>query len=374
MKYIDILRFTMLTLILTSCGRTDNNPVFYGKTIMVDYPKQINVLTDGRIVELEGEYTGLMNAYDGILMFTSYKHSDGLAYLYDVETGKRIRAILRMGQGPDEVIDFMFNDNFEKDSNGLYLRVSAINNKFLIRINMQGEFVEKTYTARFKTTNEYGIGQFFMLNDSSLIAYMQGYTIFEDGAECVAPSYRIFNYKTGEIIRDYKFYSDYTAGSSESAVLLIFPEYYLSMLSKIKPDKSKLAMAMSHLKRLNILDIESDKVKSIETQDSPPLNFISLGKPVHRYYEDLFCDDDYIFVVESTTTERTEANAWYWYETLTRPSGRILVYDWDGNFVCILQVKEDVSENFAFDPVRRILYTKTDDETVRAYGLNFLYK
>jgi hypothetical protein len=78
-------------------------------------------------------------------------------------------------------------------------------------------------------------------------------------------------------------------------------------------------------------------------------------------------------VIESTYADRTPANAHYWFENLTKPSGRILVYDWDGNFTNILQINED-AEYFAFDPIRKILYSKTDDETVTAYDLNFLYK
>ncbi len=253
MKRIIILIITFTTLLtLSSCENADKIK-FYGQTVTVDYPKHTHTLTNGKTLNLEGEYTGLMYAYDGVLMFSSDKHPDGYLYLYDVETGRRISAICKKGGAPNEIYNFRFYDNFEKDSNGLHLWICAIDNRKLIRVNMQGEFEETIHTAKFKSSNEFGIGTFFILSDSSIIAYMQGYALFEDGPECVAPSYRVYNLKTGETIQDYKFYSDYTAGTADREILRMWPEFYLTPISKIKLDKSKLAMAMLYVGRRNRL-------------------------------------------------------------------------------------------------------------------------
>ncbi len=369
MKYLTILIFGILFLI--SCRNRDNDTIkFYGETITVAYPKQVDTLHNSKILELEGEYTGDFDAYDGVLMFRSEKHPNGYTYLYDAETGKRKNAICPFGQGPEEVLYYVFEDNFEKDSNGIHFWISDVNKKRLLKINMQGQFTQIINTSNFKSTNSFGIGEFFMVNDSVLLAYVQPGEIFTDGQKCYSPSYHVFNYKTNKILRTYEFYSDYTVDEGAG----INPDMYLYSIDRIKPDKSKIAMAMWHLNRINILDLKSGKIKSIGTKDAPDLNLASSGKRVKPYYRGLRCDEHYIYAIESTLVERNKNNASFWYENLTKPSGRIHVFDWDGNFTNILQVKEDVAVNFAFDPVHKKLYSKTDTEKVTAYDLNFLYK
>jgi hypothetical protein len=364
-------------LILVSCKNNNDRIKFYGETVTVAYPKHAEILK-GYNLELDGEYTGWMNAYDGVLMFTSEKFHDGAIHLYDVETGKRISAVCKRGQAPNEVMRFIFSNNFEKDSSGFYLWISDTYNNRLLRINSQGEFTKIISTSNFKSTTPFGIGNIFMLNDSLLIAYSQSESIFEDDDKYSAPSYHVFNYKTGETVSVYKFYSDYTA-SKDVEILKILPYNYLSSSDGIKPDKNKIAMAMKHLNRINILDLESGKVKSVALKNAPDLNLLSSGKRVETYYKRLQCDDRYIYVIESAYVERTEQNAAFWYENLTNPSGRIFVFDWDGNFTNILQINDDAIGltdmiGFAFDPVRKILYAKNDAEEITAYDLNYLYK
>jgi len=100
MRFVNI--FIFVGLLLVSCGRKDGIR-FYGETVVVEYPDRVETLA-GMALELEGIYTGGMTAYDGILMLMSYKHPDGIVYVYDIETGQRINAMLRRGNGPDEVI------------------------------------------------------------------------------------------------------------------------------------------------------------------------------------------------------------------------------------------------------------------------------
>jgi len=109
---------------------------------------------------------------------------------------------------------------------------------------------------------------------------------------------------------------------------------------------------MLFLRRVDILDFESGEFKSIATKDSPDLNRVVSDQAKNVFhYKNLEVDDYYIYVMVEFEGKRT--------------SGTINVFDWEGNFVRVLQVNQD-AVNFAFDPIRRMLYTRTDCGIVRA--------
>ena len=340
-------------LILTSC-QTSERLVFNGNTVVTQHPKHVEIL-QGYSIALEGEYTGIMYAYDGMLVFYSDKHPDGFLYLYDSKTGKRISAIGRRGNGPGEFVNLLFFGNFEKKSDEIHLWVNDFLRNNIILFNTQGERIREINTSKFKSTNDYGIGAFHVLNDSLFLAYVQPYELFEN--KVASPSWHVFNYQTGETIKEHKPFGNYRT-NGEWHNFFPTPRDLLSSYGAIRPDKSKLADMMFFLKRVYMLNIETDKLKLIATKDAPDLNRITSGGTKTEYYRNLQCDNLYIYVME-TNGKQT--------------SGTINVFDWDGNFVRILRISED-TDNFAFDPIRRILYAKNDAEEIMAYDLNFLYK
>jgi hypothetical protein len=325
---------------------------------MVDYPKQVDILKGNTIV-LDDVYTGDMLAYDGLLVFVSAKHPDGYMYLFDSETGKRINAIGRRGQGPDEFLNLTFTGGFEKDSSDTYFWVNDLDlrRNILVKLNTRGERVKEINTSTFKSTNIYGIGAFHILNDSLLLAYVQPSRIFMDENKFTPSGYHVFNYKLGETVGKHLFFGEYKEPDG-----VLYPGNYLSsIICRIKSDKTKLATAMHHFKQVIILDLESGKIKSIATNDSPDLNLNHLlpGKPVKYYYRNLHSDDSYIYVLEHVTGSS---------------QGTVNVFDWDGNFVRILRIDEG-NIWFTFDPVRKIIYTKNSDtEKITAYDVNYLYE
>ena len=342
-----------LLLVLFSCCNSPQNLVFYGKTIMVDYPTQITSLK-GRPVILEDIYTGMMFAYDGLLVFHWNTLPDGRLYLFDAETGVRINAVGQIGQGPDDFINPHFLGDFEKYSNEIYLWVNDISRNVIVKLNMRGERVKEINTAQFRSTNWYGVGRFNVLNDSLLLAEISPVMIFEN--KFTASGEHVFDYRIGKTVKSHMAYSEFY----EPNAVGLFPGIgaYLTGAREIKPNRTKLATVKYFLKRVDILDIQTGKWKSITTKHTPDLNYILSNKPIRMYYRSLQIDDHYIFVDRGT------------WET---PAGLIYVFDWDGNFKHILRIDKNYVV-FAFDPVRKKLYTKTDCEQITAYDLNFLYQ
>lgn len=347
--------FVLFILTFISC-KTSHKLTFYGETVDVNYPERVDTLK-GYPVNFEGVYTGAMLAYDSILIFKSHKHPDAYLYAYNVETGKRINALCKRGNGTNEVLFVSAYNCFELDSTGVCLWVNDFNQYKLMLVNMRGDYIKQIKTSNLESTNPSGIiAGAFVLNDSLLTSYMPTGELFEN--QFIAPFFRLFNYRTNETLKDYLAYSNYEVDLKNYLADGIYPGSFLSSLAEIKPDKSKIAMAMWNLKRIDILDLKSGITKSIVPQDAQSLERVLLSNHERKYYSDIRCDDRYIYVVEGTWND---------------PSGRIFVLDWDGNFIRILQADED-GLRFTFDPVRKILYTKTDDERVTAYDLKFLYK
>ena len=344
MKFQYIIIFT--TLLLTSCGNKERFE-FYGNTLEVDIPEHIEVLK-GNQLELDGLYSGLMYAYDGIIFFRFFDYPEEGIYLYDTETGKLINTICKRGNGPNEVISVDFDHCVERDSNGIAFWFHDFNRDNLMLVNLQGKYLKKINTTKFDP-DKMCFSRVFILNDSLLISYKQFYEVFENSF--IAPSNRIYNYRSGKMLKEFKFYSDYRINEGE-------PYWSLHSSNRIKPDKSKIAMPMQYLNYINIFDIESGKIKSIKPKGAHGLDFILSGKQVGRYYGDICCDDHYIYVL---------------MEAFGKLTGMIHVFDWEGNFTHILQINKDF-QYFAFDPVRKVLYAKNEYDEITYYDVKFLYK
>ena len=352
MKFFNILSLAVLMLMFVSCQNT-GRIVFFGETARVSYPRTITIL-EGRTVYLEGIYTGAIFAYDNILVFQSHRHPDGILYVFDAETGNRISAIAQRGAGPDEFIHIGFS-NFERNINDeINVWITHPQGHELVLLSLHGNIVKRIHTSKFESTNFFGIGDFFVLSDSLLIAYMQAREIFEN--KFTPPFYRVFNYHTGEIVKDFVHYSEYEMDKGN----LVSARFStpLHWTSTIKPNRSKIAMAMMGLNRVNILDLKSGKMKSIETRSARSLNQLRLCDHIKSYFGGISSDERYIFVRVGDLIE---------------PSKRIHVFDWKGNFMYILQLSEGAM-SFSFDPVHKILYSITYKDRVIAYDLNFLYQ
>ena len=345
-KYVNIIALALL-LVATSCG---DKLKFYGNTSDAAYPKYVDTLK-GSVLDLESEFTGAISAYDGMLFSISEKQPDGCIYLYEASTGKRINAICQTGNGPNEVIRVSFYHCFERDSSKISMWVNDYNKNNLMLVDTQGKCVKTIETSKLNVNNPYPMMRVFVLNDSLLIAYVQAMELM---SKVVSPSYRVINYKTGDIVKEYKFYSDYKVSTDTG----IPPAAYLVSYEALKPDKTKIAMVMRHLGRVNIFDIKTGKIKSIKTKDAPDLNLISSGISMKQSYKGVCCDDHYIYAIEAASD---------------LSNGTINIFDWNGNFTHILQVNKDAI-HFALDPIRNVLYTKNDFEEVVAYNLKFLYE
>jgi hypothetical protein len=344
--------------IYLSC-KEENNRIFNGEIVLIaENHSDIDTLT-GNEIKLDGIYTGQISVYDTLILFSSYLYPGHLSLLFDIKTGKQIREMIKIGQGPDEFVTPTTSGQLDIDStvcSWIYdwgkqrcVAVDWINNS-------QNKIIELSHLVNNRQMIFTGI---FILNDSLLLAYNQGEQMFlsESNNTLVPPIHRLFNYRTGgeEIVR-HDIFNNFQYNEIKP------PQLCLVSSDCIKPDNTKVAMSMMYFRQLNILDIATGKITGYRFKDTPDFDILRKGSPVKElqtYCTGAYADDDLIYSVNINEKNTT-----------------IDVFDWNGIYKRKLFL-DTMVYNIALDPVNKYLYALVsgeDDEEVYRYDVSYLYK
>jgi hypothetical protein len=341
-----------MIVVVFSCKKESS--IFKGEVFIVDEP-DIDTLI-GSKVEIDGLYTGSIFAYDSLMFFLSEKyHSafgcDGL--VFNIETGKQITSIVKLGRGPEEFVTACFSLQYDivnkvigvwfydysKRKNVL---VDLTDNSWEKIINLSGLEHERDAPAM----------RIFVLNDSLIMIYNQGEELYTSENWLSPPSYYIFNYITNKTVASYEFFNGFKYNTE------ISPPACLNSSDRLKIDRTKLVMAMRYTRQINILDIESGKITGYKVKNSPELDIVREGgqSNLKTFYWRVDVDDDLIYAMINRTVD---------------------VYGWDGSFKRRLKFDKRRPIDIALDPVNKYLYMialENDDEKIYRYDVNYLYK
>ena len=352
MKKVIVL--LIFSTIIFSCK--DKTKIFNGNEIIVEIPA-IDTLY-GQEIKIDGVYTGGVSAWDSILLFISYKYSGYTGATFSIKTGKEIAQIVNRGQGPDEYITPAFSGQFETSDTciGMWFYDWAKLHCILVDVITDVQIKKIDVSNLQNGQRSYHITGIYILNDSLLLAYNLAEDI-EDKGQLLPPLYRIFNYINNTETVKYEIYNTFLYNRE------IDHQSCLYSFDKIKPDRTKLAMAMENLRQINILDIETGNVTAYRHKNTPDFDIVKQlsnwnGK---TYYTQVCVDDDLIYAVipdeKNTVTD---------------------VFDWNGNFKKELILDRKIETgSIALDPVNKHLYVLTDgkeDEEVYCYDVKYLYK
>jgi hypothetical protein len=305
-------------------------------------------------VELDDIYTGTILAYDSLIFFLSDKyHSsfgcDGL--VFNVKTGKQITSIVKLGGGPEDFISIFFPVQYETVNNAVGTWVWDYSKKKNVLVGLTDNSWKKIVdlSGLEHERNAPAVG--FVLNDSLTMIYNQGERLYTSENQLLPPSYSIFNYITNKTVASYEFFNGFKYNIEISPSCL-------SSRDALKPDRTKLVMAMRYTRQINILDIESGKITGYKVKNSPELDIVREGGPsnLKTFYWRVDVDDDLIYAMINRTID---------------------VYGWDGSFKRRLKFDKRRPIDVALDPVNKYLYMialEDDDEKIYRYDVNYLYK
>jgi hypothetical protein len=359
-------------MLLISCvaflSCKDTQIYFNGETFIVD----TNIVPDtlqGQKIKLDGIYTGGMWAHDTLIGFISGKFQNYFMHVFNVNTGEFLYPLCKRGIGPDEFPELTWtNQTVYDEESYLWIRKERSRDEcVLINLGKTGDVIKQKIDIKIET-EFFSFSFVFILNDSLFLANNQGEQQYQGEGSFIPPAYHLYNVHTKKKIKSYEPYNAFIPLSDKFYDMALETDCYYSM-DHIKPDKSKLAMAMYLMDQINILDLTTGKIKGYRNKIAPDFNYLrDAPSDLKAYYIDLCVDDKYIYGFYSSTNEFRGNMC----------SNLINVFDWDGNVIKKI-VLDRIALQSAFDPVNKYLYIDTldegeDEEVIYRYDMSYMYK
>jgi WD40 repeat protein len=338
-------------LILFSCK--EKFSCFNGEIVFVDAPSFCDTLK-GEQVMLDGIYTGTVEVYDSLMFFIISNYPDYWTLVFNIKTGEHINTILRKGNGPGDFLGSIFFGQFINAPN-LCVWIHDWGRDRCVLVDLTNSSQKKTVKL-FDLKNE-RMNQMtwvYFLNDSLLLTYNQGEKLFDSDTEFSPPVYSVFNCNTKKELHRYEIYNGFSYSEHTN------PTDCLAGNFTMKPDRTKLVIAMQNLHQVNILDLKNGKVKGYRLKGSPDFDILKKGgSKLKSYYTWIYADDELIYAVFQK-----------------RKNIVIDVFDWDGNLKQGLFLGK-TTQSITLDPINKYLYALVngeEDEEVYRYDVSYLYK
>ena len=311
-----------------------------------------------------------MYVFDSIIGFHSRKYPDYNFSFFDLNTGKHLLDAFVRGQGPDEFSQLSGCQQFEQENGDIKLWMyEDVAGKFHL-LNISQTLIEKKTVVdsvidiRWTTPDSFFRPNSFVfaLEDNKVITKNQAYKEDEKSYDYIPPAYHLFNIMDKSKIEDIILYDQPLINKDTEAAW--FGEYQHS-LDRIKPDKSKIAMGMQLLCKINILDLASGELKGFRMKGTPDFKDLVKGstRDLRGYYLNVCVDNDYIFSFYSNNKYADIENFYN--------SNEVHVFDWEGNAVKRLLLNQE-GDYLRLDPVNKKLYTKNAADEVFCYEIKDL--
>lgn len=332
----------------------------------------------GNVVPLEGEpiplpesgfCNGFFYVHDSLLIFYNPKIPTSFYSVFDVKAGEYLGEYIKKGGGPLEVsggapIYETFVDN---DKIKTLIWVPNQNKIMLWNIT---ESIHRN-TSVYDTIIPYQRGDMrqkgpyhniYRLSDDRIVAYIPPWTSDPKIKAASVPYYQERTLYTDELVRDYDIFLK-PIFNEESPEM---QEQIFRSQDCIKPDGSKIAQGMCYLDQINIIDLQSGKVKGFRIEGSPDFTLFTkeLSK-YKKYYLNCQADYNYIYALYA-------GNPMFPEDGIFKQSHMLHIFDWEGRFVAKCDLGQPV-DYLGLDRVNNILYAMDSRaEKLFAYDLGKL--
>jgi len=358
-----VLLFILVTWGFTSCDK--QSPYLNGVVKVVSMPATTDTLK-GRVVELEDIVTGLMAAYDDHLLFFSSKVGDYYIHDYRATDGVKLGAFCRKGGGPDEVQYLSPSKHVFKDDQGINLWFE-VNRKTMKVLHLTTSLAEQRtvfdtvqYELDKGKRRGYYYLYFFKHEEGRYLVKNQAVEKSMADIEYEPGAFHLYNSQTNERLKTFILFKKPLINTNNGE-LFVTKEAYFGSCDALKPDGSKVAMAMLHMGQLNIMDTETGEIKGYRVKGTPDFDYMKehVSKLVlyHRY---IAVDDENIYV---SYCDQLAGDG-------RRPlsSHYVHVFTWKGDFVRRIYFEEPFL-NMTVDPITHKLYTYDTYDRVVQYDL-----
>ena len=323
MKYWYVSIFILATCGFFACSSNEYYYLQSDFTLVNDAIQEETV--SGWVVPGSDSYDAIkIQVCDSLSFFYSWMNPKGFFSIININSGQELGTYCPKGNGPQETTGMDPIFEMQNGQDGLRAEIIDIHRDRIFVWNITKSLkTEKTIydTIRpFNRLSRYAspYNWCFRLNDSQYFTCTSSIP-FEDINQVVTPKYAITSSSDNKLIRNYQIYTDsiITVPSNRKWILPNF----VSMECCLKPDKSKVAMGMSYYPQVNILDLESGRLKCYRLKSAPSISILNRI----WYYASVCCDNQYIYGL-------------YNVQDLLQPRNEnsvsvIHVFDWDGHII-----------------------------------------
>jgi len=356
-------------LILFGCKWNEGDAYYFNGSIkMINDTDSVRHLKADSI-EMDDIFAGIPYVYDSLIVFISRKYPGCFAYVFSLNNGHKLGEFCRKGNGPNEYIGIQpYNVQFVVEDNEIKIWLNAYNNFRLLLLNLTASIrenrsvidAELPFGASNAPHNEFFLN-IFCLKDK-ILAKEQEFWI--DNNNYIPAQYYVFN-KNDKTLQDSFLVYKHPILTERDAFM---PEDYFNSDDAIKPDNSKIAMAMFCLKQINILNIETGQIQGIRVKGSKDFDYLtSAANPLIKNFGSLCVDDHFIYVLYEGKTVKEGKRF------IFSGSDVVYVFDWDGNLINKLSLDRK-AYTIKINELTKCLYIDNyDNEKIFFYDVSFLY-
>ncbi|MEA4918101.1 BF3164 family lipoprotein [Proteiniphilum sp.] len=365
MKTTKIAFFIIILGAFVCCNENKSKDSYYFKGDIQYFDDDSMAVKNvkSKSVSLDGTYTGMVSAYDSLLICWYFDFPNHFFTVFNVDTGDEIGSFVEKGQGPQEVesVNTIFQ-HFKKGNDITTMLYASNEGKlFFWNISQSVRKGETVYDTIVSYDNDRIFFPFYQSEDM-LLAYKPSDNLNKE--EATTPFYEKRTIYSNKLLHHYPIYKQKSVINSQARSLDLF--FYT--WDAIKPDGSKIVQAMMHLPQINIMDTNTGDVVGYRMRNGPDFSLLETDmKKMNRYYTCVHADDDYIYATY------WGKEAWNDRFGIEVPSfNTIHVFDWDGNPIYKLITDQSFYRVWS-DPVRKRLYTiNMNTDEVYYLGLNEL--
>lgn len=354
-------------VLITSCN--SNEEIYFNGIRLEASPFPITVNLNADSLDFGELNDGKLIICDSFLLFKSSKYPDFYCYAFDKENGKFRAKLCPKGEGPDEFrLCLTFEQNAENANGDKMLWVTdPYESSRLINIT-QSVMGEKTicdsiipfYWMKYF---QYPPASLFFLKNGGILGRNQCEQDFVYDPHYTPGKYHLYHASLDSLIKEYIIYKNPIISTDRDKGIKRFVNYYISY-DKIKPDETKIVMAMQSVGQINILDLETGALTGIYQKES--VNFKNLGNcnlPLKFYYTNVAVDNQFIFAPYSGEP---------YLGGYPKPADKIHVFDWNGKTICEIKMDKPIF-GISYDTNNHILYGNDHENHVYSYDISFLY-
>lgn len=360
-----ISKLSLLIVISTIiAGCMNQGTYFSGDVVTIDqFKKQITL--PAKEIFLGDEDDGRGIVCDSFLIFKSYRYSDYWFYVFNATTGRHITSFCPKGDGPDDFHDCdesvqLIDESGEKK---IWIRDFQSHAK-LINITRSIEerktVCDSTINLSWASSFQYPPIDLFFLDEGQMLLMNQCEKNYIQDAEYIPRKFFLYKDSLENKIKEFKLFNKPVVCKNTK---IKFPHFlFYASCNRIKPDKKKVAMAMRMISQISILDIESGELKGVQMKNS--LTYPEIEEDIEKsriYYTNMCVSESLIFAPYVNVVMK---NSHAPFSTHV-----IHVFNWEGEAVCQINVKEDISSIF-LDTERNILYAKDKDDKLYSYDVS----